>query len=51
MNWILIAALAVVCLVLIVQGMRAPGKIYEFPFLAGATFLGFLLPQMPALAI
>ena len=50
MNWIVIAALAVVCLALIVQGMRAPGKIYEFPFLAGATFFGFVLPQMPALA-
>ena len=50
MNWLLIAVLFLVCLALIVQGMRAPGKIYEFPFLAGATFLGFVLPQMPALA-
>ena len=50
MDGLLIAALAVVCLALIVQGMRTPGKIYEFPFLAGATFLGFVLPQMPALA-
>ena len=50
MEWALIFILLMVCVGLIVSGMRRRGGVYEFPFLAGATFLGFLLPQMPALA-
>jgi hypothetical protein len=50
MNWLLIFILLALCLWLILKGLSRPGGIYEYPFLAGATFLGFALPQMPALA-
>lgn len=50
MNWALILILLAVCVSLLWSGMRRPGAIYEYPFLAGATFLCFALPQMPALA-
>ena len=30
--------------------MRRRGAIYEYPFLAGATFVGFMLPQLVGLA-
>jgi hypothetical protein len=50
MNWLLIFILLSLCLWLIMKGLSRPGGIYEYPFLAGATFLGFALPQMPALA-
>lgn len=50
MSWLLISLLLMVCLWLVGSGLRRPGGIYEFPFLAGATFLGFLLPQLPGLA-
>jgi len=33
----------------VVFGLRRPEGVYQFPFLAGATFLGFIAPQLPAL--
>lgn len=50
MEWALIFILLMVCVGLIASGLRHRGGVYEFPFLAGTTFLGFVLPQMPALA-
>lgn len=50
MNWLLIYVLLALCLGLLVKGLARPGGIYGYPFLAAATFLGFALPQMPALA-
>jgi hypothetical protein len=50
MNWLLILLLLSLCIWLMLVGVSRPGKIYEYPFLAGATFLGFVLPQLPALA-
>lgn len=50
MNWLLITLLLVVTLWLIGMGLMRRGGIYEVPFLVGAMFLGFILPQLPALA-
>jgi hypothetical protein len=50
MNWLLIYTLAAVCLGLLLLAMRRPGGIYAYPFVAGATFLFFVVPQLPALA-
>lgn len=50
MNWLLVIILAGMSLYLVGMGLGGKGKIYEFPFFAGATFLGFVLPQLPALA-
>lgn len=50
MNWPLIILLLLVCFWLMGQGLTRRGGIYEVPFLAGAVFLGFVLPQLPALA-
>src|SRR5713101_2794716 len=50
MNWILILLFGAVCLCLVGAGLTRRGKIYEYPFLAGTTFLGFVFPQLPALA-
>ncbi len=50
MNWPLIAAFLLVGGWLLFLGTGRRGSIYEFPFLAGATFLGFIGPQLPALA-
>ncbi|WP_051231017.1 hypothetical protein [Kaistia adipata] len=44
--WILGLASAGVVLV----GLRRPEGAYHYPFLAGATFLGFIVPQLPAFA-
>ncbi len=46
MNALLTFGLFVVCIALMVQGLRRRDGIYGFPFLAGATFLGFIVPQM-----
>jgi hypothetical protein len=46
MSWFLLIAFAVVCAGLLAWGMREKGRIYEFPFLAGATFAAFVLPQL-----
>lgn len=50
MTWLLISLLLAVCLWLVGKGLSRPEDIYELPFLAGATFLGFLLPQLLGLA-
>lgn len=42
--------LLAVSLGLMLSGLVRAGGIYGYPFLAGATFFGFILPQMPALA-
>lgn len=39
-------ALVATCLAMIVAGLSERGGIYGFPFLAGATFLGFVAPQV-----
>jgi len=49
-NWALLLILLASCVGLLCSGMRRRGGIFEYPFLAGATFLGFVLPQMPSLA-
>jgi hypothetical protein len=50
MDWPLLTILLVVSIWLITTGLNRPGKVYEYPFLAGTTFLGFVLPQLPAYA-
>jgi hypothetical protein len=50
MNWLLLAILLILSVGLIAAGLTRPGKIYEYPFLAGTTFLGFVVPQLPAYA-
>jgi hypothetical protein len=46
----LLIALGAVCAFLLVQGMLRRGAIYEYPFLAGAVFAGFALPQLIGLS-
>ena len=46
MTSFLLITFGVVCAGLLAWGMREKGRIYEFPFLAGATFTGFVLPQL-----
>src|SRR5260370_28885195 len=46
MTWCLLIIFAVVCAGLLAWGMREKGRVYEFPFLAGATFTAFVLPQL-----
>jgi hypothetical protein len=46
MTWCLLIIFAVICLGLLAWGMREQGRIYQFPFLAGATFTAFVLPQL-----
>jgi hypothetical protein len=41
----LLLVFVAVCCFLLCAGMRRRGAIYEFPFLAGAVFAGFALPQ------
>ena len=43
-------ALGLLSLAMMVSGLMRKGGIFGYPFLAGATFFGFILPQMPALA-
>src|SRR5262249_30278853 len=38
------------CLGMLAWGMWRPGRVHEFPFLAGATFTGFVLPQLVGLS-
>lgn len=46
MTTILLLILSLLCLALIAWGMNAKGRYYEFPFLAGGTFVSFVLPQL-----
>jgi hypothetical protein len=47
---LLLWTFAGVCLFLLLQGMARRGAIYEYPFLAGAVFMGFALPQLIGLS-
>ncbi|HEY1963879.1 MAG TPA: hypothetical protein VGG59_03070, partial [Acidobacteriaceae bacterium] len=47
---VLLVAFATVCSVLVLQGLLHRGSIYQYPFLAGAVFLGWVLPQLVGLA-
>jgi len=46
----LLLVFALVCCFLLFVGMLRRGAIYEFPFLAGAVFAGFALPQFIGLS-
>ena len=46
----LLLLFSAVCCLLLLAGMARRGAIYEFPFLAGAVFTGFALPQLVGLA-
>jgi hypothetical protein len=50
MGWTILLILLAVSVTLIGLGLYRRGGIYQYPFLAGTTFLGFVLPQLPALA-
>lgn len=50
MDILLIAILVGVSVIMLGSSLRRPGGIFEFPFLAGATFLGFVAPELPGLA-
>lgn len=49
MNMPLLLAFATLCALLLLQGMLQRGRIYQYPFLAGAVFAGFALPQLVGL--
>lgn len=46
----LIATFTILSLSLLAYGLARPGRYYEFPFLATATFVFFILPQVFGLA-
>ncbi|ODT09755.1 MAG: hypothetical protein ABS35_42615 [Kaistia sp. SCN 65-12] len=46
----LIWILALVSVGVVLFSLRRPEGAYHYPFLAGATFLGFIVPQLPAFA-
>ena len=46
----LLVTFIAVCIILLVQGMLSRGAIYGYPFLAGAVFAGYVLPQLLGLA-
>lgn len=46
----LVIMFAVACLLLIAQGLFTRDGIYQYPFLAGCVFAGFILPQVVGLA-
>lgn len=50
MAWPLIIALFLISAWLISLGLSRDGGTYEVPFLVGSVFIGFVLPQLPALA-
>lgn len=50
MTFVLLCIFALICFGLVGWGMTARGRFYEFPFLAGGTFLGFVLPQLIGLS-
>jgi hypothetical protein len=43
---VLLLVFAVECAALLLWARRAPGRTLEFPFLAGAVFTGWILPQL-----
>ena len=46
----LVIALAIVCACLVLQGLLSRHRIYQYPFLAGAVFTAFILPQVIGLS-
>lgn len=50
MSWFLIVVLMALCAALLLDGLSRPGRFYEFPFLAAATFAFFIIPQVFGLA-
>jgi hypothetical protein len=50
MNWLLFAVLVAATIWLTAAGLTRRGKVYEYPFLAATTILGFVVPQLPAFA-
>ncbi len=46
MNFFFLSILTIICIALLAWGMNRKDGVYQFPFLAGATFLSFVLPQM-----
>ena len=46
----LLLSFTAVCIFLLCQGMLKRGAIYGYPFLAGAAFVGFALPQLVGLS-
>jgi ABC-type multidrug transport system fused ATPase/permease subunit len=49
MDTLMMGCLAAVSLMMLRSGLDHRGGIFEYPFLAGATFLGFVLPSLPGL--
>jgi hypothetical protein len=49
MDHLLFSAFLVICLTFLAHGLSHRSGIYEYPFLAGATFLGFVGPQLPGI--
>ena len=49
MTMMLVMTLAGICGGLLLWGVLQPGRIYEFPFLTGATMAGWVLPQLVGL--
>ena len=49
MSWLLFAVLTAACLVMLVHGLAERGRFLQFPFLAAAAFLAFIVPQIPGL--
>ncbi len=46
----LLVIFALICAFLLLQGMLRRGAIYQYPFLVGAVFTGFVLPQLIGLS-
>jgi hypothetical protein len=51
MTWFLLIVFGGLCLALVAWGMRKPGRFCEYPFLAGATFGGFIMPMAVGMAM
>ena len=49
MGWSLTVLFCIVSLALLAYGLSSRERPLTYPFLAGATFLGFVAPQLPAL--
>src|SRR6266478_6771648 len=46
----LLVIFTLICAFLLLQGMLQRGAIYQYPFLVGAVFTGFVLPQLVGLS-
>jgi len=47
---LLLITFASICVFLLLQGVMQRGAIYQYPFLVGAVFTGFVLPQLVGLS-